>query len=274
MPRRNKGFLKNTRFKARQKRNVTRRAKREATRQMKLTEKELNRVAYTFLQEAAKYPAVETYADPFDNVYELPEVEEISNRMAMYSTKPEAVKAVVQKEVKEVSRRYSSFRISGRNLFLLLLFSFFTQADAAFRWTEISVLPEDWSFYDLSSIITGLGGMVLTSKYAPSTPLWLVGQGLTTVSVRLAQAGAIQRQYNHSMGKYPMTPYISSLYNASAAEAFLPSEIASPFKYYRHIATHAPTVLKTILPEEKYETIKGRAKQLYNTYYPGGTPTS
>ena len=35
MARRNKGFLRNTRFKARQKRNYTRRAKREATRQIK-----------------------------------------------------------------------------------------------------------------------------------------------------------------------------------------------------------------------------------------------
>lgn len=267
-----KGFLKNTRFKRREQRNVTRRAKKEATRQAKLTEKELNKVTYTFLLEAAKVPAVETYADPLDNVYELPEVEEISNAMADYSTKPTAVKKVIEKEVNEVKKHFSSFKISGRKLLFLLLFSWFATADAAVRWTSLSVAPEDWSFYDIGSIGAGTTAKIIKYFGAPGTPLWLVGEGLSYTSIGLAQAGALQRQVNYATGKYPMTPYSKSLYNASTAEAFLPSSIGTPISYIRYAATHLPKAIEYGLPE-KYPFIKRRAKELYNTYYPSGIPS-
>lgn len=266
---RGKGFLKNTRFKGKQQRNVTRRAKREGMRQKKLTEQELHYATYEFLKLSEKYTPIEVGKTQFENVYDSTDAISLSYEFAEETTKPSQVKKQIYRSLKP------GVPINLRSLLILLLFVIVPTTDAAVKFS-FSVGPEDTSLWDVASIGTSI--MSKTAKYL-ETPMTMhitypSRLGLNEITKYTSREGSVQRELNNSSGIHPIIdPKTKLIYDLAFVEAHIDPNFALPFTVIRYTLAYGPTVLKYsgIFSEEQLQNINDTIDyqlRYYPTHHP------
>jgi hypothetical protein len=151
-----------------------------------------------------------------------------------------------------------------------------------FNWLAKVNVPSDWDWkndglwrhsvgqtkksgYNITAMITGPLGTGLKFAYPPGTPMYLVGEGLSTVSKFAGFKGALQRKMNQESGKHPMTNEITQLKRNLKLYNYAGIPFAGPAL---QVVSHGPKVLKPLFPERYYTPLATTAKVGLMTYYP------
>ncbi len=211
-PQRTKGALRNTRFKARMKKNNTTHKRKAAfyiqelsrKRQLEYIELVAKFALYISrkLEREGKIKSVETCDCSFETYYNADDSWEITQELIKKMTRQQEVTRLAEREFRQVRQRQPRMAFSLSVLLLLLFTSWGRTADA--KWNEFSSPPGEISAWDASSAaMIGTGILAIAgSPFFP--PLSAVGVNVITCGLYTRQAGSAHRLLNAATGKHPM----------------------------------------------------------------------
>jgi hypothetical protein len=215
MPRtqRNKGALKNFRFKAKMRRNNTLKNRRKGFYLESLDKERrleyLQKVAEATLliaremERNGEVHPVETCDGSFDTYYTSDDSYKIMRRLSQMTDSPRQIDLLAHREFHRIKRKSPGASFNLKILMAFMALTLVKQTDA--KWNEFSSPPGELSAWDTSSAAVVAAGTFVMSYSALAPPLKPVGQGMLACGVVLKAAGSTHRLVDHVRGIHPLT---------------------------------------------------------------------